>query len=405
MIKRLKGQLAMFIIISLAILLAFSFVIYLINQSTKKINVKTEKIQKIKPDVKPVVSFVNQCLELASKNALLKLGKQGGYLYKSEGGLKKDFDIIYEGILFLRHEGIDLPYAIMQPSHPLIPAYPWNEFPKHPLTNELTFSGFFGIPILPPLHKNSGAMSIESQLEEYVLNNAIDCAKFDSFAKEGYNIKAGIARVNVTIAQNDVAFLLEYPLTIEKSNEIIEVSDFFSKIDVRLQRIYFFVNQIINSDVNDISFDISSQNNEPFISVNVKRDVPVKNIPSQDDVIVVRDSKSKISGRDFEFYFARHNRAPALHYLDNLIITTHDDGSMILLGDNVYRKDVVFPQNPDSLKAYDPDEDDLTFNYQSLYGDLTDDDSTASFFSSESVRVKASDGMLEDYQDVLVEVT
>ena len=86
-----KSQITFFILFGFAIVLALGIMITMMSDKSAK---KTTEQTMIKPkttiQVQPIKDNVNNCLKLTAKEALVKIGKQGGYLYQEQGGSAED---------------------------------------------------------------------------------------------------------------------------------------------------------------------------------------------------------------------------------------------------------------------------------------------------------------------------
>lgn len=80
-----KGQLTVFIIIGIVILLIVSLLIYVKNIETEKKVEETKKIYEIPEEIKPIKVYMQSCAEDISKEALEYIGSQGGYYYIPDG--------------------------------------------------------------------------------------------------------------------------------------------------------------------------------------------------------------------------------------------------------------------------------------------------------------------------------
>ena len=115
--------------------------------------------------------------------------------------------------------------------------------------------------------------------------------------------------------------------------------------------------------------------------------------------LTITDEKSLINGRAFEYTFARKNRPPALYYIKNA------DGSEFDREHPITEADVLNGQSLSSLKAEDPDEDQIVIR-QIFLGD----GSTVATFPKDYLRfqnlqkfqVRVSDGKLEDWQEITI---
>lgn len=366
-----KSQITLFIILGLILLLIIGFLFYLTTYVVKKqTGTETTETQKIKTELQPIVNYVTQCLDQTTKEGLVLLGKQGGYLYASLVGLQEDFETYLEGYVFINYPSADpqqvlygitplRPGFVMNGPPPIIyysdvPNYPWQYFPytDYPTMSVKTFGGFFGENRLPFIDM------IETQLEAYIKNNITDCVDWSIFEEQGYEITEKNLNANLEIAKEDLVVRLVYPLTIKSkvTGDTTTIEDFFVREKVRLKKIHDAVNSLVENDIRNIDFDIEWDGTLiSGLSVQVIRD-----FYDEDDIIIVEDANSLINGVPYKFIFARRNRGPALEEITSAVNS----------GDC------------NSLLAHDPDEDSLNFDCS-----ITDSKVTVT-----------DDELLEDYQ-------
>ena len=205
-----KSQVTIMIILALVILIAAGFVLYLLKAAVKenqKVNIEDSHGTSI--DTNPAKQYISKCLETTSKKAITLIGRQGGYIYRSQKGPIVDYIDEDEGNYFVKNGDTTVSYNIMAPRFKVLsfltttPEYPWESFPysaKASLTT--SFSGYFGINTMPPLQIPNGPNSMEYQIEYYVDNNIKDCIKLEGLEKE-YDISLGNPSTNVRIG-NDI---------------------------------------------------------------------------------------------------------------------------------------------------------------------------------------------------------
>ncbi|RLE44968.1 hypothetical protein DRJ22_05210 [Candidatus Woesearchaeota archaeon] len=386
----MRGQITVFIIIGLVVLIVFGFAIYLSASVKKRVPVSESF------DVQTFVDYVNSCLEKTAVQGLSLLGKQSGYLFVSQGGITPDISPASLGVDFLIYNNLNVPFAVVPPegsvgllsSSP--PEYPFEGFPF--FDGKKIFQGFYGLVKLPPLYKKSPDNkrvpdSIQESLESFVENNIVKCADFRIFEEQGYSFSVGEPVVSLILASNVsyfsgetfVTFVLDWPVEVSLGEKRAQIKDFAVKVPVRLASLYFFVKDLIDKDAGNISFVPVSV---PPFSVSVV-DVGF------DSVVSVRDSYSVINNTSFEFVVARKNRAPALWFIPEI-----SEGFCV--GDKIFVDNNVLKIGGFSveLNASDPDEDSVLFRVDKslfLESDLP---------GPLNLRVSAFDGALEDYQDL-----
>lgn len=358
---------------------------YKVKEESKK---EAKKTQKIRTELQPVEDYVKQCLSQTTKDAVFFLGRQGGYLYHSQGGPLVDFLNSDEGLFFVNYDGYKVAYGI-KPLKRLTgeyfsspPGYPWITFPRK--SSVEVFEGLFGQNNLPPINSTFGANSVKSQLEFYIKKNMEKCVDWAVFEEQGYEIEEQEMDVDLKIARDDFMAYLDYPISVTHPEEEKSTSmrEFTIKTGVRLQHIYSIVKNLIEQDIYDIRFNIETADLGNDISIEVLRDVF-----EQDDIIIVKDMKSLIDENPFEFIFSRQNRMPALHYITPLEVYSS--------GWSWVQDTDIMPGGINNLKATDPDEDTVSFS-------VSPDIPWQVNLAQKEFKAIVSDGELEDYQVITV---
>lgn len=267
-------------------------------------------------DIEPVNDYILGCLDQTATQAIELVGKQGGIIFESQGGLVKDFKEDYKGRFFITYteEGTAATYKVaygirkreqdygIYKAEP--PEYPWEDFPAP----DHDYKGLFGDSELPLLYKRDGLFSIQAEIESYVKSNLPNCLDFSVF--RDYDIIAPQDfKTQVIIAKNDVVISLTYPVQVSLGAWTRNLDEFNVRKNIRLKQVYDFTKDLIKLDNTDISFDIEKASEG--IYSDRKED-----IYKHDDIIIVRDSRSFIGSRPFEFWFARQNRLPAFNPYD-----------------------------------------------------------------------------------------
>jgi len=400
--KKKRAQVTIYVIIGIIILFLAILMLYLRGTTEKEMGMQELVIaQKIPREVMPITNYVTTQLDDAIKKGLFLIGRQGGYIYQSQGGpisdpeeKGKDFVVYDKNNIYDEH---NVSYGIYKYkeiiSNYFIPVpryYPWALYPylsKKTLGKKEVFAGFFGTNNLPSL--NGSLPSIQAQLEYFITNYLEKNIDFSIFDTQGFEINDGEINVSVIIGENDVIAFLEYPLGIKKkvTNTITNVTYFYTNPQIRLKKVYNFTDFIINKDITHILFDINdSKNNRDGIGVN-----KTENAYNYDDIITVYDNKSMLYAEPYEFRFARENRYPALRYLSIPKITFF--GAQAIMGATIKGGDI----NP---KADDPDEDVIDFTYDPpLPYTVTQSDLIDRGYVDLRVYAKEKDNPDPDYRD------
>jgi len=355
--KKKRAQVTVYIIIGMVILFLAILMFYLRGTTEKEMSMQEiVRAQKIPKEVRPITNYVTTQLDDATKKGLYLIGRQGGYIYESQGGLTPDD----AKTIFYNNE-YEVSYGIYKQNTNLFNfyfyepwPYPWKKFPN--VGGEHFPAGFdiFGINNLPPLD-GPDPYSIESQLKEFITNYLQGHIDFSIFDNQGFEINYDVNKINVSviIGENDVITFLEYPLGIKKTitNTISNVSYFYTNPQIRLKKVYNFVYDIISKDIIDILFNITNINGIPSYIEGISIE-KTENVYEYDDIIIIKDNESMLYAESYAFQFARENRYPALHYLDIPMLQFEGYSNAVITKDDI---------NP---KADDPDEDNIIFTYE-----------------------------------------
>lgn len=381
----------MLMILGLVIFIVISLVLYLSKSAVKKQGQQNiRNAQESSLEIQPIKEYAAKCLDKLAKDAVLILGRQGGYIYASQGGQLVDYQETDEGLFFVEHNGFKVAYNILPPKFTIppyaseAPDYPWKTFPyRTAASNAEIFEGFFGISNIPPLNSSEGPNSIQSQIESFVDSSLANCIDSGIFEKQGLEIQMQQPKTSVIIGSSNIAATTRMQISISnpKIGEHAELNEFSATLDIGMRDAYFFAKDLIENDIKNIKFNISDgKNNKEPLRIKIIRDAF-----STDDLIIITDEKSLINGNPFEYAFARKNRMPALFYIRNT--------------------ELKFPHNYEisqsqllknyEMKAEDPDEDEYS---------VTITPQLPKILNVPQIRFKieATDGQLSDHQIVTV---
>lgn len=187
-----RGQLAIFMILGLVILISFFLVFYFKSAAAKN---KDDVVNtgKTSLDITPIKHYITTCLKEVSDEVLFeKIGKQGGYLNP-------------EGIVdYILYDGSKVPYYLD------------------------------GIAVNYPTKD-----AIAERISNYVLAELESCLKLDVFSEMGFEVAKPVSfEVNTSINKKDVSVRLEYPLTVKQGDQTTELLDFKVNLPVGLGDIY-----------------------------------------------------------------------------------------------------------------------------------------------------------------------
>lgn len=246
-----RGQITVFIIIAIIILFTVAFVIY-IRSGITKVRPTVSQLE-VTEDVKPIQTYVTDCLNIVSKDALVKLGNNGGYININNMHISP---IPYQSdVLVFEPQKIPYWYYLKTDC----------DNPSNPLgciqTNR------------PPACKSgvqcaidsNGPNSMEEQLNTYIAQNINNCINnFDAF-KDRYDIKTGnVADINVesTLTDSSVAFKMNYPLdiTVKGTSKNEKIPYFYTEQQVKLKEMYNFATDIYTAEAKYNFLETSTMN-------------------------------------------------------------------------------------------------------------------------------------------------
>jgi hypothetical protein len=400
-----KAQLTLMIITGLVFLVAVGMVIWIGGKTaTSKTGPAAEKQRLGQLSIQPVREYIQSCLDITTMSALELLGKQGGVIYKAQGGLTPDVQPTDEGSRFVEYDSLNVSYLITRPTQNIgtlyfaqPPEYPYPSFPyvfnatSKSIIKEF-YGGYYGKSLLPPLLK-PGKDSIEEQLESYINFTLPKCTDWKPFAERGLSIVAGKPKTTVMIAENitqieretSFSVIVDWQVNItENSTDATTVMKEFSlSYPLHLAKFYLFVQGLVLGEINDAKFDPRNLSTDATPVIIEKNVFINPNDQGTDDLIIVRDTQSQLRGKPFEFRILRANRYPALVWINQTDLDRNyrfykmwdcDKKESIFLNNDqlrvAYAIDSPFEWKT-TLSAIDPDEDNVTFSMKPPEGRIS----------------------------------
>jgi len=214
-----KGQVTVFIIVGMIILVAVASFL-LIRQQTIVKQPIFEK-QDISEEFTPVVDYVENCIKDVAAEGLILLGERGGFIDPIASGFTSNSDATESSAVSLA-DNWKLPYWYYMAS----------------ANNENSFA-FVSIPAVSlGIKKGDAPITIEGQLEDFLAEKAPQCINFEAFEQQGYVITPqGSPEAVVLVADQDIVFSINYPLKIKKSTTV-EIENFFVRIPININKIF-----------------------------------------------------------------------------------------------------------------------------------------------------------------------
>lgn len=238
-----KSQVTIFVVIGLVILISLSLLVYF-KSSTLKIKPPVDNLE-VNDEIKPIQTYIINCLKESSKEALIKAGQNGGYI-KFRG--KASIQPYNSDALVFEPQVIPYWYYLRDCSSSAIGCL--DSF-KPPLCDEKDEC----------VINSKGANSIEEQLSDYVNENIQKCLDFSVF-EELFEIKTGSLQTTTIIRDNNVEFLLRYPIEIRSktSGHKTEISYFITNHNVKLKEIYDLATEITQQEINTNFLELQTMN-------------------------------------------------------------------------------------------------------------------------------------------------
>jgi len=374
-----RGQLTLIIIVFLLVMIVVGLILFAARTATtKRGEERVETQQRTAALLKPVQEYITQCLDLSARGTIELLGRQGGVIYASQGGITPDPSRL--GIDYMNDGPVQVAYAILPPSGnvgnpPFFfsnpPEYPFPTFPT--LYDETGvkladdfYEGYYGSNRLPQLERPNPA-SLQEQLETSVLSKVNACFDWEVFRTQGILVSPDNASLRVVFGNRGTSFLLHYPMNLTSivTGTTARVDSFAVELPVRLKALHEVANFVVDEDATNITFNPSSLLLGD-VSVSVARDVS-----ENDDLLVFKDAYSRLGGVPYILQFGRKNRVPAIIFTPDPSASTAKlcetstlsaDGNFIV-GDSSACVDGSFKSFSIELNSVDPDEDNVTYRY------------------------------------------
>jgi hypothetical protein len=226
-----KGQLTLFIIIGILLVLAFGIALYVTRQhAIAPLEAAHARITAVPTEVEPLRDFIQTCLYTTAREGLQRIGEHGGYVAPAQR---------YNP--FEPTEGAAVQFA---PDSQLIIPYWWHMADKNTCTNNCAFKS----ERPPLLRQEGGTRSIEGQLDSYLAEHLPDCfGTFAQFAQQGFAVTpTGDLAPKTMVTKKNVVVQLTYPLEAHRGSETFTLKDFVTELPVNLYEMYTLATNITN---------------------------------------------------------------------------------------------------------------------------------------------------------------
>jgi hypothetical protein len=215
-----KGQVSIYIIIGLIILISFLILVYLRGVGSK--DDVSESLQNIPVSFKPLQRYVEHNLEVSLTQAIKNLGQHSGYV---------------DPYVYATLPNLESPTesSALKPFSNSNRIYPYWYYMDSP--NQCDTCNFK--TLMPGLKRSSvDNQSVEAQIDRYLQTrmNALDFTDF-KFQNIDVEIMKG-AQVITTISGGTVQAVLELPLLAKKDSEEFKLTKFKASVPVELPRMF-----------------------------------------------------------------------------------------------------------------------------------------------------------------------
>ena len=203
-----RGQLSIFFIIGLLILIVFAIGFFMISETT-------EETLPARSERTPLETFVSGCIESTLEEATEIVGMNAGYIYTD------DFQS--------RGMPLDSPYLSLYEDTFKLPYWDTQDEIGVPRSH------------MPSLHKQrDGDDSIESQIERYIEENIDSCLDgLSAFEERNMEVEiVGNPDAEVHVGDREVLSSLDYEIRVGYNDSVTTVDKFSGKVPVNLKRVY-----------------------------------------------------------------------------------------------------------------------------------------------------------------------
>lgn len=225
------GQVTVFIILGLLLVIGVALYLQLRGEGVPGV---APGVLSAPVEIRPVVAFVTDCLSRSARDGIIRIGTGGGYIDATAYGAKVNDANPTEGdaVSFAPESTVHLPYW-------------WYLKSPNVCTGTCEFS-----TMRPPLLREGGRNSIESQLDAYVAAETERCAaNFTPFVKQGFSVIPTAKPTVITdVAEQGVSFTLTWPLVIQRSGQRYDYGRFGDNQQVPLYEMYNIATEMTQSE-------------------------------------------------------------------------------------------------------------------------------------------------------------
>ena len=223
-----RAQVSLFVILGIVLVVSTALFVTLRGRvGEQSLQPVSEAGAQLPNEFSAVQPFVESCLEKTAKEAGIRLGERGGYIY-TEALSPESAPTEGDAMRMSRGSTLILPYWFYLES-----------------ANSCQGRCAFTSARLPL----TGGNSVETQIERYVDEHLGAClGGFRSFTDLGFEVKPGEWKTKAVVGASDVAISLDFPLTVTRGGSKETFRQFSASLDVPLRDIYTLAQHIADTE-------------------------------------------------------------------------------------------------------------------------------------------------------------
>ncbi|MEM2915913.1 MAG: hypothetical protein QXT19_00940 [Candidatus Woesearchaeota archaeon] len=217
-----KGQLTLFIIVGLLLLIGISIYVYLTTRAAiAPVEAERIRMAEVPAEMQPLRDFIQDCLKITAKDGLMRLGQRGGYISPR-----------HPYNTFEPTAGRALQLA---PESQLIVPYWWHMNAKNTCKKDCTFA-----TERPTLEQ------IKLQLDTYITRTLPKClGELKQFKEQQFTITpTGKMKTETQITDENIIVLLTYPLEVKRAGETFKLDKYAAELPVAFKKLYSLATKI-----------------------------------------------------------------------------------------------------------------------------------------------------------------
>ena len=220
-----KGQVTVFVILGLIVFVLVFIAFFLLFDEVEP-DPTDALVTEFDARLSPLVLDVNYCVGSLTKEALIRVGLQGGYI---------DVSQFQHGLV---PEYLNTALEFFPGSNQVIPY--WYYSPNNPGGDSVSL--IMGVPSL-----ESGPNSVKAQVEDYIESNIVDCLNDFSNYASLYSISYSEPFANVLFRMDDVFVELDWGLEVEffEDDTVAKLNKFNDVVDLEFRKTFDFAKQLL----------------------------------------------------------------------------------------------------------------------------------------------------------------